>query len=526
MPSFSRVMEHGLYLLSAFIVFKASLTQTTNLESDATSATNETETFVFAAFQGDGIPTTESYLYYKGEVPEMTQFTVCFRVNFQRFRDLNPIVSYAIPGDVRHLHISVEEKDKKLVFICCNSNLFASFKLWGLAPDSWDVSCVTVDLEALEVKVIWNYQELEAENSMSNSTETLKLEGGGSLYLGQDQGKLRGGFLKRQSLHGTIGDFRMYDFVLSHDEMEAYRRFSENYSSLVPVVDFCNISEQFEMSQVVTGMLSSNVRQWGFGSYTIFSPDARTFKDALQFCRALGGSISYPRSENENSKLAEGMLPYLKQCGIENYFDTFWVGIEKEPETGLWRDKTWNVYKKYNLTYSNFMRSARQSEERCATFITAEDDVDKLSGKWRVASCEDERCVSCYISGKITFYLKGLCKKSVFDQRYLIRWDSGEIEFTGYLYSTIRFHKPEKNDNLDNLGFWEITTLLDDKAKAILHKKSPTHTLFGINRWMIYDDRCDWGSSAMRKLTFLSVTSTVSPASAEHACPGNTDVTG
>ncbi|XP_066973762.1 uncharacterized protein [Macrobrachium rosenbergii] len=502
MPSFSRAMEFGHYLLLVGIALKPALTQTTSLESNASSTVNETETFVTAAFQGDGIPTTESYLYYKGEVPEMTQFTVCFRINFQRFRDLNPIVSYAIPGDANHLHISVDEKDEKLVFICCNSNLFERFTIWGQVPDTWSAVCISVDLEALEVKGIWDFLDLEAKISVSNSTDTLKLEGGGSLYLGQDQGKVKGGFSKRQSLQGTVGDFRMYDFVLSYDEMQAYMVFRENYTLLVPVIDFSDVSEQFEISRVAIGMLSSNVRQSGFEPHTIFSPETRTFEDAALFCKIFGGTISYPTGENENSKLTEGMFPYLKQCGIENHFGTFWVGIKKDSESGIWKVRTDSIYHNLNATYSNFMRSARQSEDRCATFITVEDDVDNLSGKWQVASCKDERCVSCEISERRTFYLKGLCKRSFFDKRYMVKWNNGEMDFTGYFYSTIQFHKPENNDSLDDHGFWEITTLLDNRARATLRKESPTHNPFGINKWIILNDRCDWGNYARRKLKF------------------------
>ncbi|XP_068220072.1 uncharacterized protein [Palaemon carinicauda] len=495
------MMQCVPYLLLLGITLQPSLAQNISKEENVTATVYEADPIVTATFQSDGIPTTTSYLLYKGVVPEMTQFTVCFRVNFQRFRDRNSIVSYAIPDDAHHLYIYVDEEDEMLVLICCDSHEIVHFAISTVDLATWYAACISMDLESLEVKGIWDSTRLHAENFMINSTDALVFYGGGSLYIGQKQDRVNGGFSKFQSFHGTIGDFKIYDFVLSLDEMSAYQFLEENYTSLVPVIDFANISEQFEMSEVQTGTLpSKDASQTEFEPYTIFSPEIRPFQESLQYCRAIGGDISYPIDGKQNTKITEGMFPYLDQCGIETQLDTFWVGIKNDSVEGTWMVK-YDGYDK-ELTYDNFKKSFGTPDHHCASYITVKDDID-MSGKWELTSCEEERCVSCTISSAKTFYLKGLCKKSFFDKKYIMNWYNNEMNFTGFLYSAINFHKPENNESVDDFGFWEITTHRNDKAKAILRKKSSTHTPFGINEWWIDNDKCG-GSYTYEKLKFSS----------------------
>jgi hypothetical protein len=50
-----------------------------------------------AAFQETCGPTTSSHLTFRGDVPTMTNFTVCFRLKLLQLRDENVIISYSIP---------------------------------------------------------------------------------------------------------------------------------------------------------------------------------------------------------------------------------------------------------------------------------------------------------------------------------------------------------------------------------------------------------------------------------------------
>lgn len=47
-------------------------------------------------FQIDEFPTVDSFLKYKGQVPDMTQFAVCFRIQMIQLRQTVPFLSYAI----------------------------------------------------------------------------------------------------------------------------------------------------------------------------------------------------------------------------------------------------------------------------------------------------------------------------------------------------------------------------------------------------------------------------------------------
>lgn len=49
-----------------------------------------------AKFQEEGIPIAESYLAYKGEIPTMNAFSLCFRLKIYKARSPSSILSYAI----------------------------------------------------------------------------------------------------------------------------------------------------------------------------------------------------------------------------------------------------------------------------------------------------------------------------------------------------------------------------------------------------------------------------------------------
>ena len=48
-------------------------------------------------FQSDWIPTTETYLQFLDKVPDMKQFSICFRHLPDQYRTDHTILSYATP---------------------------------------------------------------------------------------------------------------------------------------------------------------------------------------------------------------------------------------------------------------------------------------------------------------------------------------------------------------------------------------------------------------------------------------------
>lgn len=86
----------------------------------------------------------------------------------------------------------------------------------------WIPVCVVLDLRARFVELL--FEDRVERFGLRDSNNTCHgLRGGGNLVLGQDQDAYNGGYVQLQSLSGILAEFRVYDHVLTGEEMDAGR---------------------------------------------------------------------------------------------------------------------------------------------------------------------------------------------------------------------------------------------------------------------------------------------------------------
>ncbi|CAL4125447.1 unnamed protein product, partial [Meganyctiphanes norvegica] len=76
-----------------------------------------------AEFQVSGVASTDSWLLFKGVVPNMTTFSFCMRTRLIQARDTIPIISYAVGNSDNELLIELDIKSQTLRFQCCDFSI-------------------------------------------------------------------------------------------------------------------------------------------------------------------------------------------------------------------------------------------------------------------------------------------------------------------------------------------------------------------------------------------------------------------
>ncbi|XP_037800338.1 neuronal pentraxin-1-like [Penaeus monodon] len=155
-----------------------------------------------------GAASTDTYLKYLGEIPELAQLTFCFRLYLTQARDEIMVLSYAHPEDDDELYIGFHYRNKKLVMRCCNRKWERDVKL-KLELRSWSSICVALDLAGGNNEVLQDgLIKFGVENDI---LDPLHVRGGGLIYIGQEQDRPGGGFTRTQSFAGSLVDLRLYD---------------------------------------------------------------------------------------------------------------------------------------------------------------------------------------------------------------------------------------------------------------------------------------------------------------------------
>lgn len=365
---------------------------------------------------------------------------------------------------------------ESLTMRCCGGNLSIEVRVtYNFPRTGHSAGCLAVDLGTANWTMYWDKSSFNG-SELTRPTQLLdsvRVRGGGQLFLGQDQDILGGGFRQSESLRGSLADFRLYDAVLPFDDMHSFSSCYETDDSLVPLVHFTDIEGDFDVSE---GTVDAP-NQWECNatySFEIIFPVRLTYKEAKNLCKISGGDVTVPGSEEENSALVREAAVYASECGASHHSDTLWLSASPESQN-----------------FSNYVEASGKEGLTCTTLNTAGEEADVSSSKWMRKSCKEKHCVPCHYES--LFYtqlrLRGLCQHSLLDKNYILVGNGSEIKFVGRYYSEIKLYAPATTE-YDDHGYWMITSFLQASLRATLYRTSPSHFPFGINTWIIENDNC------------------------------------
>ncbi|XP_042875225.1 uncharacterized protein LOC122255321 [Penaeus japonicus] len=435
-------------------------------------------------FQRSGAASADTYLKYLGEIPDLVQITLCFRLYLTQARDEIMVLSYAHPQNDNELYIGFHYKNSELMMTCCDPKWSRDVNL-KVELHVWSSICVAVDLAGQKNEVVQDGNVMP--EVIGKSLGLLHTRGGGMLYIGQEQDRPGEGFTKTQSLAGSLVDFRLYETILPTSTLENYTTCEPVQVSATPMIDFSNITNDFEISNVEIETLTDGHFCSDRKPYDILFPEERTFDEASHLCRILAADLKVPKNNGDNTELNNLSLAHLDTCG------SVWLGIERNITGKYWYDSTTQK----RISYVNFgHKVAFDDSEPCASFKRSQDTVSL--GEWAARSCAMKFCAVCHFEEMSFMKLRGLCERSLFDREYFLPNTNGTSVFSGAFYSVMTKHLPPENASASDFGFWQLSRLDEPGVKATLPLRFPTHYPVGLNNWTVSNDVCEGGEVTLR----------------------------
>ncbi|XP_066946136.1 uncharacterized protein [Macrobrachium rosenbergii] len=437
-------------------------------------------------FQESGPATTDSMLVYTGTLSQMAQATFCFRLRIQQSRSINTIFSYALPDDGDEIHLSVNYADQTLEFVCCDGHWEQEIKMQVNLRD-WLNVCLAIDLAGLKWKLVRNGEVTEGSVNISSSS-LIRIRPGGSLILGQDQDSVLGGFNEFESLSGRLVDVRLYDLLLTADQMISFTSCQDVRAENSPIVSLENAQEDFEVRNVSLLAIRNQDTCIRNRNFDLVFPELRDFDTAELLCGIVGGTLKIPTGPNDNWMLFNLSLPYAEACG-DGYAETLWLGVKGDVVR-----QQWLSYEEKNpITWTKFDNANGlpiKSPDVCMAFIGSKKTVEEQYGLWVPSDCNLEMCPACHFDKVVIIRMRGLCRQSEFDRDYFLTHDQDSLSFTGVFYSEIVKNPPNGSIVDSDYGYWTLRRHDKPHVMAYLPMNSPIHYPTGLNTWQVTNDVC------------------------------------
>lgn len=347
---------------------------------------------------------------------------------------------------------------------------------------AWFHLCIVVDLETRLLIFRLNDQSQKGliKNVNGANLQTLS---GGILVLGQEQNFLRGDYSSSQGFQGYIADYRLFNKTLSYEALDTFITCSSK-ETLAPlndtVVSFNNLATHWYTSGSTEKVFVTNVCEEPSPVYILF-PERRDYMSSFRLCKMLKGEIVAPRNENENKMLVDILTSnatedsnLIQTCSSE-YGTFMWLGIKTKDLGNEWTF----LYDPGDtpLNYSKFRHgySYADSTFRCILF-----DIYNL-GFWSIYPCNLKVCVTCKFSLVTQLRLRGLCKDSLIDNKYLLSgYFNAKPKLEGIKYSRIVWQN----------NTWVIWDSLKEKVVAYMWNADLNQYPFGLHKWHINEDIC------------------------------------
>ncbi|XP_071538213.1 uncharacterized protein [Panulirus ornatus] len=443
-------------------------------------------------FQQDGLVRSDTMLRYLGDLNDLTQVTACFRVKFYQARNIMPFISYATVKSDNEFIIVYIYDTRRIQFSCCGDVLMRVEI--DLAQQQWISMCMAVDLLVGRWRLVSNGHLQEGVVS-SNTGATPTITGGGILIIGQEQDAFNGGFDKFQSLRGSLADLKLYEGFLDTTQLISYTLCESSSVSTPSTIHFSNIHQDFEAINVEIEEIDLNTVCLNDSSIDVLFPELRTFQECEVLCHMSGGRLSAPQNRKENRQLYKQTLAYSN-----TYLDkgtvtrrVYWLGVKGDTSTQKW------TYSNLPIAYSNFIKGTSStiiSKSNCVLFQGTIVSVVGVYGEWTPKNCDFKAHTVCHFDHIVTLRMRGLCRRSKFDRKYLMIEDGLFPKFVGEMFSEITRLPASVSGpkSSSDYGIWKIVRKDIPTVKATLVLKSPIQYPVGLNTWEVEDAECGTGA--------------------------------
>ncbi|XP_076039355.1 uncharacterized protein LOC143024437 [Oratosquilla oratoria] len=426
--------------------------------------------------QPNGVVSVNSFLKPKKSLPTLVQLGACFRIFPVQYRNVIPIISYAIHGSDNELRVAFQ--DNELQLHCCEDRIEINVP-FVLPLLIWSSLCFTLDLVQLTAKVYLQGQEKNMRLRVEGEISGLDVIGGGVLFIGQEQDSFSDGMDPAQSIRGLLGEFFMINRTLTSDEIYQYAT-CQLLSTLGPtLLDFRDIEADFEIGQD-TEIINIPRDDICFQkpSYFILFPESRNFVESAKLCSLMSGHLPMPANSDENKMIVATAEVYKNLCLEVNENAPVWLGLLYNEVNETWHNYLSGEVAEYNIL------ETEEAEAECIAVNTQDSRISE----WQEQTCDADFCTVCQFDKPLFFYLRGLCTNSHFDRRYYVYGtENGMPVFLGTQNSKIVWMDVKADGH--NGGTWKLIDIQDPTIYAEL--LDPSMYPISTNPWRLVHDNCE-----------------------------------
>ena len=347
--------------------------------------------------------------------------------------------------------------------------------------------CIVVDLLTLTLKVTLNGSIFTQKlRDLKFIPIPLKIKGGGTLIIGQDQDRILGDFNRMESFAGYVFDLFMTQQVLGEDDTIGFTTCSNISTEIDSVFDMKNIKDDFIIWNYTEIMLiqDNDTCKFDGNQYVLFTEE-REFIKSSKFCKTLSGNLPAPKDNKENNYLLEKFPMFSKIC--KKLSDCrFWLGYKYIKSL----DQVQHYQTGDSPTFSNWLGPITTNDDETCTVAWIGNDINGIDGNWRNMPCFFAFYTMCYFEKNPTFNIRGLCKESIFDRRYtLYGYKNNKPVLYGEKNTMISWS--EKNSTNLYKGTWIMEINGNPHIYGIMVMESPYDYPMGVRQWLFYGDRCN-----------------------------------
>ncbi|XP_064091613.1 uncharacterized protein LOC135205179 [Macrobrachium nipponense] len=430
-------------------------------------------------FQESGEPRSDSYAVFPQSLPNLTEFTLCYRLYVFFYRKEIVVVSYAV-SDADNNVVRIDHTGQGFRMIIAGA---LDVSADDLPLRTWRHYCLGVNLVTGDwVMAIQGQVTLRQERDPRLINRVI--QGGGLFVVGQDQDLLGGGFQTEQSLSGALAELQVWDYTLDEFTIGQIANLTSNLQGNVinweeavwelngAVTEHCLDKDKFQRSHVHYVMLAKR----------------RPFKESMQLCQSLKGKVAAPTSDKENQELFNHSAPYYPLCKNNIGYIYLWVGYTDARVEGEWEDSSTGLPLQYEGSWSPYEPNGER-EENCATLY-------HVTAMWNDITCSRAlMCTVCQFEHQVKVEILGLCERSGLDAHYLLAGEmNGRPFFSGNRTSRI-FWCPQR-------GAWVMDSLWDNKTIGVMMPMDEIEGILpmGSNLWEFNTQLCP-GASKVLELT-------------------------
>ncbi|ROT80481.1 CRE-MOD-1 protein [Penaeus vannamei] len=425
-------------------------------------------------FQPLGRATTNSYMQFRGEIPDLTSVTFCFRARLEYLSlAQSTFISY-FPGPEDQLTLFYDWEANEMVLGAYSNSVRATLPETSVKLYTWMSVCLGLDFATNTFAGVIDRAATSGNLTEAERGRKRHVPGGGTLVIAQEQDKEGGLFSIGQMFSGDMAQMRMFSRVLSEEEMLSYVDCGETPEGDVLLASFEDLDEWDILGDVEVALVPDEVLCEKKKREFIVLPEQRTFSEAQKMCEKLSLPMALPESEEENNDLFKLAVNVESLC-LSSYSTNVWIGAQGNLETDEWQ----NLEDGAKLTYDNL--------DKRYTYITEASRCISQGGSfypgiWYSTFCSRFKpCTACENAPKSSIRIRGLCRDSRLDREIHVQGLKNQKPmFQGTFYANVFW---------DN-STWVMTSRRYPDIRARMKIAFIDDYPVGLQRWEVDGDVC------------------------------------